>query len=34
MGWTCNMNEERNAYSLLVGKPEGKTPLENQDIGV
>jgi hypothetical protein len=29
MGGTCNMHERmRNAYSILVGKPEGKRPLE------
>jgi hypothetical protein len=27
------MGEERNAYMLIVGKPEGKRPQENQDIG-
>jgi hypothetical protein len=28
MGMTCNINgEKRNAYILLVGKPEGKRPL-------
>jgi hypothetical protein len=28
MGGPCNTNgEKRNAYRLLVGKPEGKTPL-------
>jgi hypothetical protein len=28
MGWACSTNEEkRNAYRLLVGKPEGKKPL-------
>jgi hypothetical protein len=25
MGWACSRNgEERNAYRVLVGKPEGK----------
>jgi hypothetical protein len=29
MGGPCSTNEEnRNAYRLLVGKPEGKRPLE------
>jgi hypothetical protein len=29
MGWSCSTNgEKRNAYRLLVGKPEGKRPLE------
>jgi hypothetical protein len=28
MGWACSTNEEeRNAYRLLVRKPEGKRPL-------
>jgi hypothetical protein len=27
MGRTCNTNEKRNVYRLLVGKPEGKRPL-------
>jgi hypothetical protein len=28
MGRACSTNgEKRNAYSILVGKPEGKTPL-------
>jgi hypothetical protein len=28
MGWSCSTNEEkRNAYRLLLGKPEGKRPL-------
>jgi hypothetical protein len=28
IGRACNTNgEKRNAYSLLVGKPEGKRPL-------
>jgi hypothetical protein len=26
------MGEKRNAYTLLVGKPEGKRPLEDQDV--
>jgi hypothetical protein len=29
MGGSCSTNgEKRNAYRLLVGNPEGKTPLE------
>jgi hypothetical protein len=29
MGGPCSTNEgERNSYRLLVGKPEGKSPLE------
>jgi hypothetical protein len=28
MGKACSMNGEKtNAYTILVGKPEGKTPL-------
>jgi hypothetical protein len=28
MGWSCSMNgDKRNAYRLLVGKPEGERPL-------
>jgi hypothetical protein len=28
MGWECNtQGEERNAYRILMGKPEGKRPL-------
>jgi hypothetical protein len=23
----------KNAYRILVGKPEGKIPLQNQDVG-
>jgi hypothetical protein len=34
MGGTCNTNgEKRNRYRLLVGKLEGKRPLEDQGIG-
>jgi hypothetical protein len=28
MGWVCStIGEKRNAYKVLVGKPEGKRPL-------
>jgi hypothetical protein len=27
------MGEKRNVYRILVGKLEGKRPLEDQDIG-
>jgi hypothetical protein len=27
------MGEKRNAYRLLVGKPEGKNHKEDQDVG-
>jgi hypothetical protein len=34
MGRACSANKEkRNAYRILVGKPEGGTPLEDQDVG-
>jgi hypothetical protein len=36
MRWTghlARMREKRNAYRLLVGKPEGKRPLGRQDVG-
>jgi hypothetical protein len=34
MGRESNTNgEKRNAYRILVGKPEGNKPLENQDVG-
>jgi hypothetical protein len=28
------MGEKRNAYRILVGKPEGKNHWEDQDVGV
>jgi hypothetical protein len=28
MGRACSTNAERNAYRILVGKPEGERPLE------
>jgi hypothetical protein len=27
------MGKKRNAYRILVGKPEGKRPLGNRDVG-
>jgi hypothetical protein len=27
------MGDKRNAYRLLVGKPEGKRPVEDQEVG-
>jgi hypothetical protein len=27
------MEDKRNAYRILVGKPEGKTPYKNPDMG-
>jgi hypothetical protein len=27
MGMVCDMNDKRNTYRVLVGKPEGKRPL-------
>jgi hypothetical protein len=33
MGGACNTNgEKRNAYRILVGKPEGKNHYEDQDV--
>jgi hypothetical protein len=33
MGRTCSTNvAKRNAYRILVGRPEGKTPVEDQDV--
>jgi hypothetical protein len=32
-GHVARMGEKRNVYALLVGKPEGKRPLGNQDVG-
>jgi hypothetical protein len=31
-GHAAGMGEKRNAYSILVGKPEAKRPLERQDV--
>jgi hypothetical protein len=34
MGRTCNTNgEKRNAYRILVGKPEVKNHYEDQEVG-
>jgi hypothetical protein len=34
MGRACSTNEEkRNAYKILVGKPEGKDYWEDEDVG-
>jgi hypothetical protein len=32
-GHVARIEEKRNAYRLLVGKPEGKRPKADQDIG-
>jgi hypothetical protein len=31
-GHVVQMGEKKNMYRLLVGKPEGKKPLGNQDV--
>jgi hypothetical protein len=33
MGGSCIANGEKNAFRLLVGKPEGKRPLGRQRCG-
>jgi hypothetical protein len=34
MGGPCSTNgEKRNAYRLLAGKPDGKRPLKDQNVG-
>jgi hypothetical protein len=33
VGHVARMGEKRNEYRILLGKPEGKRPLEDQDIG-
>jgi hypothetical protein len=32
-GHVAGMREKRNAYRILVGKPEGKRPLGRLDVG-
>jgi hypothetical protein len=32
-GHVARMGERRNSYRLLVGKPKGRGPLEDQDVG-
>jgi hypothetical protein len=32
-GHVARMGEKRTAYRILVGVPEGKRPLGNQDVG-
>jgi hypothetical protein len=32
-GHVARMGENTKAYRILAGKPEGKRPLENQDVG-
>jgi hypothetical protein len=32
-GHVARMGEKRNLYRLLVGKPEGRRPLGDQDVG-
>jgi hypothetical protein len=32
-GHVARMGEKRNAYMILVGKPEGKRHQEDQDVG-
>jgi hypothetical protein len=31
--YVARMREKMNAYGILVGKPEGKRPLEDQEVG-
>jgi hypothetical protein len=31
--YSCEFLEKRNAYRILVGKLEGKRPLERLDVG-
>jgi hypothetical protein len=32
-GHVARMDAKHNAYRILVGKPEGKRPLEDQGVG-
>jgi hypothetical protein len=32
-GHVALRREKRNAYRIFVGKPEGKRPLEDQEVG-
>jgi hypothetical protein len=32
-GHVAQMRDKKNAYRTLVGKPEGKRPMEDQDVG-
>jgi hypothetical protein len=32
-GHVARLGEKSNTYGILVGNPEGKRPLENQDVG-
>jgi hypothetical protein len=32
-GHVARIGEKRNAYRILVAKPEGKRPLEDHDVG-
>jgi hypothetical protein len=32
-GYVARIREKRNAYRILVGKPEGKRPLERPRLG-
>jgi hypothetical protein len=34
VGYVARMGKTRNAYRILMGKPEGKRPLKKQDVGV
>jgi hypothetical protein len=33
MGRACSTNGKKTAYRILVGKPEGKRPLRDLDMG-